>query len=330
MALAVGDRVEKFTGDYQLSGEVRCSFTTRAGKVRLVVEHDPGFLHIYGPQNLRLLTAAPKATETQGLREAAQAVIAAAGTTYRKRNGQIGTLEGDDGEMMVLVPSDEFEHLRATLATTPQPLPETPGLREALVSSKRILREWFGGERYARDYEYLDANFGKQARQVADWVNRAALSVTSQPLAVPDDGAGRDEVVAWTYAHEQGAKVVTLYRRDKGAFADWMETPLVPASALSAERAAHEQTRQELETYRTALIPSGETKGLLMGEFWEEIEVPNPDYEGESDDPVEEHEPELVAQRVPVQWTTIKAIMQSIRQYAERAVAASSWEDTPR
>lgn len=49
----VGDRVEKWTGDYQAVGEVRAVFTTRAGKVRYVVEHTPGFLHIYGPANLR-------------------------------------------------------------------------------------------------------------------------------------------------------------------------------------------------------------------------------------------------------------------------------------
>lgn len=52
----VGDQVEKYTGDYQLPGEVRAVFTTRAGRVRIVVEHYPGFLHIYGPHNLRLLT----------------------------------------------------------------------------------------------------------------------------------------------------------------------------------------------------------------------------------------------------------------------------------
>lgn len=50
---AVGERVEKHTGDYQLTGEVRAVFTTKAGKVRYVVEHDPGFLHIYGDANLR-------------------------------------------------------------------------------------------------------------------------------------------------------------------------------------------------------------------------------------------------------------------------------------
>ena len=51
--IKIGDRVEKFTGDYQLTGEVRSVFTTKAGKTRYVVEHDPGFLHIYGPTNIR-------------------------------------------------------------------------------------------------------------------------------------------------------------------------------------------------------------------------------------------------------------------------------------
>jgi len=52
---AVGDRVVKTSGDYSLSGEVRAAFTTKAGKVRFVVDHGPvapGLLHIYGPTNL--------------------------------------------------------------------------------------------------------------------------------------------------------------------------------------------------------------------------------------------------------------------------------------
>lgn len=50
---AIGASVEKYTGDYQLPGEVRAVFTTRAQKVRYVVEHHPGFLHIYSASNLR-------------------------------------------------------------------------------------------------------------------------------------------------------------------------------------------------------------------------------------------------------------------------------------
>lgn len=55
----VGARVEKYTGDYQLEGEVRAVFTTRAGKTRYVVEHDPGFLHIYNGGQLRLVLPPP-------------------------------------------------------------------------------------------------------------------------------------------------------------------------------------------------------------------------------------------------------------------------------
>jgi hypothetical protein len=54
----IGDRVEKFTGDYQLSGEVRAVFMTTRGKVRYVVEHDCGILHIYSETNLRVLNIA--------------------------------------------------------------------------------------------------------------------------------------------------------------------------------------------------------------------------------------------------------------------------------
>lgn len=49
----VGDQVEKYTGDYQMKGEVRAVFETKAGNVRYVVEHEPGFLHIYSYSNLR-------------------------------------------------------------------------------------------------------------------------------------------------------------------------------------------------------------------------------------------------------------------------------------
>jgi hypothetical protein len=52
----VGDRVLKHTGDYAMPGEVRAVCTTKAGKVRFVVEHDAdrgSFLHIYAEANLK-------------------------------------------------------------------------------------------------------------------------------------------------------------------------------------------------------------------------------------------------------------------------------------
>lgn len=53
----IGDQVEKFTGDYHLPGEIRMAGTTKSGKMRYVVEHDPGFLHIYNENNLRRIDA---------------------------------------------------------------------------------------------------------------------------------------------------------------------------------------------------------------------------------------------------------------------------------
>lgn len=51
----IGDKVLKYTGDYQIEGEIRAVFDTKAGKVRYVVEHYGGMLHIYSDNNLRLL-----------------------------------------------------------------------------------------------------------------------------------------------------------------------------------------------------------------------------------------------------------------------------------
>jgi hypothetical protein len=50
----VGDKVEKYTGDYHMCGRVVAAFRTCAGAIRYVVEHRPwGILHIYGEAQLR-------------------------------------------------------------------------------------------------------------------------------------------------------------------------------------------------------------------------------------------------------------------------------------
>lgn len=50
---SVGDYVLKHSGDYQLAGVVVSIFKKLDGKVRYVVEHSPGFLHIYGEKNIK-------------------------------------------------------------------------------------------------------------------------------------------------------------------------------------------------------------------------------------------------------------------------------------
>ncbi len=54
----VGDWVEKFTGDYKLTGVIVGHAITTAGQIRYVVEHQPlapGMLHIYSAKNIRLI-----------------------------------------------------------------------------------------------------------------------------------------------------------------------------------------------------------------------------------------------------------------------------------
>ena len=45
-----------------------------------------------------------------------------------------------------------------------------------------VLREWFGGERYARDYEFIDASFGAQAEAVARFCARVEAAVRAAAL----------------------------------------------------------------------------------------------------------------------------------------------------
>jgi hypothetical protein len=53
----IGDPVYKFTGDYQIFGEVRGVFTMAGGAVRYAVEHKAegggSFLHVYSEANLQ-------------------------------------------------------------------------------------------------------------------------------------------------------------------------------------------------------------------------------------------------------------------------------------
>ena len=56
-AFAIGDQVEKYTGDYRIRGEVRGVFTLKNGAVRYNVEHQAegggSFTHIYSAKNIR-------------------------------------------------------------------------------------------------------------------------------------------------------------------------------------------------------------------------------------------------------------------------------------
>lgn len=59
------------------------------------------------------------ASEREQLEAAARDVISSASDTYKKRNGHVASLEGDDGEKCWIVPFDQFEQLRAALEIKP-------------------------------------------------------------------------------------------------------------------------------------------------------------------------------------------------------------------
>lgn len=67
--------------------------------------------------------------------------------------------------------------------------------------------------------------------------------------------------------------------------------------------------------FKKALTPSAETKAAYSGEFFEQIEMPNPDYCGCGSATCSQI-PETYTVDVPVSWDTIKKIMAMIRERA--------------
>jgi len=67
------------------------------------------------------------------------------------------------------------------LTAAPHPAPAPIDGRGEAVTKADILREWFGGDRYARDYEYLDANFGNQADRIVAFITAR----TTHPAPAP-------------------------------------------------------------------------------------------------------------------------------------------------
>lgn len=82
--------------------------------------------------------------------------------------------------------------------------------------------------------------------------------------------------------------------------------------AVSVEAAsALEAQAERISVLERALEPSAETKAAYSGEFYERVEVSNPNFDED-----DENEPETLVQQVPISWTTIKEIMAAIRSQA--------------
>lgn len=84
------------------------------------------------------------------------------------------------------------------------------------------LREWFGAERYARDWEYIDHNFKEQMRGILTTVLREA------PLPPPSPAPGwNSDMVAAPHGPEvcclapEYAGPVMLRRLADGKWRDW-------------------------------------------------------------------------------------------------------------
>ncbi|CAH2399098.1 hypothetical protein MES4922_210087 [Mesorhizobium ventifaucium] len=123
------------------------------------------------------------------LAPATQAVpdLLAALTEISQRANESGTGE------IALVDTIHAMHRIATNAiakaggrVVKNPTNETPllAMEAEAVTRTDILREWFGGDRYGRDYEYLDANFGTQADRVVAYL----AARTSPPKPQIDKG----------------------------------------------------------------------------------------------------------------------------------------------
>ena len=92
---AIGQRVEKFGGSYQLSGEIAARWLTDKGEPRYVVNHKPiapGLLHIYGEAQLR--------EETPGACSSAETVAKLTAERDEARTqlgGLLARINGDGG-----------------------------------------------------------------------------------------------------------------------------------------------------------------------------------------------------------------------------------------
>lgn len=90
--------------------------------------------------------------------------------------------------------------------------------------------------------------------------------------------------------------------------------------------------RSRVEALESALTPSGDTKAVLWGEFYIEVEDHNPEYDEDfnvndlllsdfTDEQLGRHirlqtSPTLKTKH-PIDWTTVKEIMKSIKDYAD-------------
>jgi len=142
--------------------------------------------------------------DADALRRAAQALVNQASDTYRKGNGQIGSIEADDGEKCWIVHDDDMVELRAALADlrAAQPTPADPRIPQSgsLQST---------GEGAV----FNVASFG--VAPIVPDVLRIQVTVGSEPLlTITEDG--KVEAQSLEAASEAGRVFVQSIRRQLG------------------------------------------------------------------------------------------------------------------
>jgi len=244
-----------------------------------------------------MLTAAPKATEAEmvastelpdDIRDPLHSLQADLGWLIARIR------QGDDEDTALMRQSMEnrlsqIETAAYNLTAAPKAT-ETPGLRERIA---RALNSALGSEADDHPRHHPAQNSWEAPSEVwwTQWLEAAdavvaALSATPQPVAVPDDGAGRDEVERYV----EKCRAMS----DGGKYSWWSRLADIlagHASALSAERAAHEQTRRKLTAELNEEVVS--SSGLALRLHRERTEVARLRKDLEQ---LSQHDEKLVAQ----------------------------------
>lgn len=158
-----------------------------------------------------------------------------------------------------------------------------------------------------------------QPNRNEDIISPDAFSSTarSQPNAIQSLWDESKVSVPVDHVGIRGVSVPNFVRENNLAWfgVDYAGIELRVAEARGEQRAdAKQKKAAELVLMPKELTAENGAKALLSGEFYEEFEVANPDYDPDCDDPdgedydEETAEPDFVTEKVPVTWDTIKKI----------------------
>jgi hypothetical protein len=195
-------------------------------------------------------------------------------------------------------------------------------------------------------YPIIEIGIGitNESGQSVHMVSISAENAAYIALCSPDNiGALLDTISRLTADNEvllkerdeaRAAHHRTSHKAVKRLRALWREKQAAEARADALAQEV-ERLKAEIETYRTAfdgigpssrltaletevgrlreaLTPSADTKAAYSGEFYERIEVQNPNFDEDSED----DEPETIVHPFLISWTTTKKIMAAIRARA--------------